>query len=214
MMKFITVLSLILLGSAAPATAQGVSCSTPEPVVGEVSMRWVAAPPLNSAGSMVPAYFQWTAPLAGDYWFDTRLAIGGTILSAGIDAGCSTVFTHSVNGGQGNGFTLAGVQAGDTYLVNSEVANTFGHPENEGALNVVHLTGACQGLATDTFEPNDGSYQGPRLDNGSYIGLWASNSDWDYYTTCLAPGATMQVDAIFSHVDGNLDLDLAVLDPV
>ena len=203
----------IILGSAAPLAAQGTSCATATPIVGEASLRWIGAPPLDISGPMVPAYFQWTAPLAGDYWFDTGSSIGTTELLAGLGTGCGTTFTHNATGGPGDGITLLGVQAGDTYLVNSAVRFS-GHPANEGALNVVRLTAACQGLGDDIFEPNDGSFQGPIVQDGNYTGLWASNFEWDYYTMCLAPGATMQADVFFSHADGNIDFHLGLLDPI
>ena len=68
-------------------------------------------------------------------------------------------------------------------------------------------------LSPDTFEDNDTCVEAKDLGPGLYLDLEVSDSDPDYFTFCVEPGATVTADIAFLGLASNLDLRLRRFTP-
>lgn len=72
-------------------------------------------------------------------------------------------------------------------------------------------TDPCVGAADDGLENNDSCVAAVSMGDGVQTGLFASKSDADFYSICVAAGETLNADIYFTHANG--DLDMFLYDP-
>jgi hypothetical protein len=99
-----------------------------------------------------------------------------------------------------------GLSAGDQILVQ---VGGFGVTSGTGTLNITSSTSSCAGAVDDMFEDNDECSQAVGIGNGTYIGLFTSRLDWDFYRISVDPGSTLAIDASFTHALGDVDIFLS-----
>jgi hypothetical protein len=75
-------------------------------------------------------------------------------------------------------------------------------------LDVSTAPDPCQATPDDAFEDNDDCANATPITDGTYPGLFIINGDKDNFSTCVADGATIQVDILFSDALGDTDLFL------
>jgi hypothetical protein len=99
---------------------------------------------------------------------------------------------------------------GDSVAINSAGAIVTGASgEDGGPGDPLPYAGAAYIFCVDDdLEENDDFAQATVSLPGSYPGLQVCGGDDDYYVVALAAGDTLEVDALFSHAAGNLDLAL------
>jgi hypothetical protein len=138
------------------------------------------------------AYYQWTAPAAGDYQFDTEGSTFDTQLSLHLGTGCAaTCSFHDDDGGSGllSRIQLTGALAGDTYLI-----QVGGYTGNQGAgnLNIGPVIVPCAAL--DALEPNDSCVAPATLVAGNYPNLSTSfTTDSDFFDVVVPAGNILTV---------------------
>ncbi|MCA9000683.1 MAG: hypothetical protein KDB61_02085 [Planctomycetes bacterium] len=150
-------------------------------------------------------FFQWTAPAAGDYVFDTFGVAWDTKLSVHTGVGCTAscgAYNDDTNGLQSE-VILLGLQAGDPVLIQ---VGGYGSSEGTGSFNIASYVDPCATAVDDTYEDNDDCANASPIGDGSLTGLFVSQSDKDHYATCVGPGSTLVVDLSFTHANGDLDL--------
>lgn len=69
----------------------------------------------------------------------------------------------------------------------------------------------CAGIPDDGLEDNDSCGSALAMGDGSNPGLFVSKTDSDFYELCVPAGGTLDVDAFFTHDNG--DLDIFLYDP-
>jgi hypothetical protein len=124
------------------------------------------------------------------------------------DASCSTLLDSSTsnNNNESVTFDYPG-QLFETYIV--EVFLDGGNDCTPYSLDISHAPydPPCQG-PDDGFEDNDACNQATPIGNGANPGLYVEKADADYFEVCVDSGATLFVDALFTHADGDLGLYL------
>lgn len=152
-------------------------------------------------------WFRWTAPSNGGFKVTT---CGGTTLRTrlaiydGVD--CVNYPLISCVGGtctdQSDVAFLA--QAGNEYLI--RLGSRFVGESGSGTFDI--RVDPCPLQADDVFEDNDVCTQATPLGNGTFQNLTIAKTDADYYSFPVADGGTLQVDVLFSHADGDIDMFL------
>ena len=66
----------------------------------------------------------------------------------------------------------------------------------------------CAGIADDGLEDNDSCGAALAMVDGAQPNLFVSKSDPDFYELCVPGGGTLDVDALFTHDNGDLDIYL------
>ncbi|MEZ6018842.1 MAG: hypothetical protein R3F17_01720 [Planctomycetota bacterium] len=206
-----------LLCSVGSAVGQnGDSCSNATPITGLPSLTWNTANyhhnPLNPGGpceislGFDDRYFFWTAPAGGNYQFDTLGATWNTELSIYDGSDCSAACLAFDDGilGMFSAIQIENVQAGHVYLIRSAVQDDPLPPY--GGLRIREVEPGCLFSEDDALE-NPGRYddQVP-IGNGTYSNLKLRYRDLDSFLVCVGAGSTLQVDAFFSHAQGNIEL--------
>ena len=75
-------------------------------------------------------------------------------------------------------------------------------------LDISSAPDPCNAVADDTFSPNHGCGTPATLTPGTYTGLTSFFTAPDFFEVTIAPGKRMEVEALFSHAAGNIDLKL------
>ena len=215
-------LASCLLGLSASAVGQGDTCSSATPVAGLGTFTFNSTGNGNSffnggaacgglsLGLYRDVFWQWTAPAAGDYQFDTFGTGFNTMISIHSGSACSATCLdfndNSASSLQSRVFAL-GVNAGDRILV-----QIGGRPGGvihygPGQLNIRALVDPCAGMPDDRFEDNDTLAQAVPLAAGAYAGLKASTIDEDFYAVTLQPGENISTRVLLPVV-GDVDLEL------
>ncbi|MCP4872219.1 MAG: hypothetical protein GY898_26245, partial [Proteobacteria bacterium] len=173
--------------------------------------------PFTAAGPLAAgAYPGLHACLADEDWFEIDLTAGEELtvdlsfahIEGDIDM---EVFDSAANSvGLGNSstdnesVTYTAATTG-TYLLQvllfSDSGSVVGNPYD---LDVaITPPPACP---SDSLEPNDSQITGAPVTDGSYPGLSACTGDDDWYLLELLAGETLELDLIFSHAEGNIDV--------
>ncbi|MBL4771832.1 MAG: hypothetical protein JKY61_12000 [Planctomycetes bacterium] len=149
-------------------------------------------------------FWQWTAPANGDYTFDTLNSNYDTKLSVhlGVGSAATCADYNDDTFGLLSEVSLDGLAAGDTVLIQ---IGGFGSDSGTGSMNITHFVDPCDGVPDDAFEDNDDCASATVIGNGANTGLFVTRSDPDFYTFCVAAGASVQIDLLFTSVQGNVD---------
>ncbi len=171
----------ILTGSEA-GFAQGADCANAQAISGVTQINFVC----HSNGY---AFYQWTAPQAGSYFFEYRGSIHSLFyLDVDPGVGCAATGGITIIGAGGSGgFPGEGSvtvnNAGDTFLLTCL--------DQPGGVGQLTIRNDCIGLTPDVFEPNDTCARATVLSNGFYSSLNLDYEERDLYQLCVAPGDTL-----------------------
>ena len=152
-------------------------------------------------------WFRWTAPATGGYVitdcgntpFQTRYNIydfqACPVTSAPLvdcgQSGCSGMGTRI-------SFPTVG---GQDYLIRVGAKNF----NQSGAGQFTLTFDPCWQIPDDGFEENDSCDTPTAIGDGTYPGLKSQKYDHDWFVIDVDNGATLQVDAIFLHANGNIE---------
>ena len=214
-MKTMFAFHLAILGFVltAEGVSQGNSCATAHPIAGfgltffdttqGGQSNHAAGTVCNpySMGTAFEGFFQWTATEAGDVRFEVSDGSLDLRISAFDGVGCNA--TCIANGSGGNSpsgpirfVEIQDVQVGDSILL--MIANTAGLVgSGSGQQGVLRVSGAVCNLATatdDPFEPNDTCTSPRSIGSGYHPGLWAHESNLDYFHIIIPPLHTGTVE--------------------
>ncbi len=150
------------------------------------------------------AFWQWTAPAPGDYTFDTLNSGFDTKLSVhlGIGSAATCADYNDDTYGLQSEVRLSSVAAGTQVLIQ---VGGFGSDSGSGFVNITHFVDPCTALSDDTLEDNDDCATASVVGNGALTDLFVSKSDKDHYAFCVASGATVNVDLLFTSANGDVD---------
>ena len=152
-------------------------------------------------------FWVFTVPAAGDYTFDTFGSSFDTKISVHSGSGCaaSCIGYNDDTGGLQSEVSAPGLQVGDQILVQVGGDGTsFGG----GTLNVSTFVDPCANSVDDMLEENDDCGQEAAIGSGPFPGLFCSKTDWDYYSVSVLDGDTLQIDILFTHSLGDMDIFL------
>ena len=125
-----------------------------------------------------------------------------------LDAQCGTYETYS-NYQAGNetiSYTNFGVTPEDVHfeVVGYDSAYDCGSYD----VTITTMPDPCNAVPDDGFSPNHGCGSAATLVSGTYTGLQVFYQYADYYAVTVQPNQRLDVDALFSHNAGNIDLKL------
>ncbi|MFT5048993.1 MAG: hypothetical protein ACI8QZ_000382 [Chlamydiales bacterium] len=197
------------------ANAQGSDdCATAQSIVGLGVFPFdnnTATPdgPADCNGQTVrkDVWFDWIAPSTGDFkvktcnltTLDTRVAVYDgvtcppTLLLVCAHGGCinqTIVDFPAVNG--------------QHYLI--RVGSRMVGDGGSGSFRIVE--NPCGLIPDDAFEDNDDCASAIPMVDGSYPGLYVDKTDPDWWSFDLDPGANLNVDILFTHATGDIDVYL------
>ncbi|MEZ6018840.1 MAG: hypothetical protein R3F17_01710 [Planctomycetota bacterium] len=208
-----------LLLSAAPLSGQGGdTCSSPTIITGFPSVYWDSGyyhhnamspgSPCEVSLDYDDHYYRWTAPVDGNYQFDTYGATWDSQIAIydGMDCSATCLAFDDSSFGFYSGIQLENVQAGHVYLIRSAVQDVS-HPPF-GGLRITLVEPGCLVTEDDRFEDPNLFHEQVPIGNGTYTNLKLRTLDFDGYLVCVGAGDTLQVDALFSNAEGNLALGL------
>ncbi len=121
--------------------------------------------------------------------------------------GSGTVLDSSSTSNNSENVSFTVVTAGTYYLhvlLYADAGSTLG---NTYSLNVSVSGSNPVGCPVDTFEPNDTPTTAPTMSLGSYPNLGACGDD-DYYAIPLTSGDSINMDVLFTHAEGDIDIEL------
>ncbi len=217
MLRFKTTLPALALVLVGGAFAQGDDCSSALAIgaTGSFSFDTSAntTTGFDGGGSCAggddidfDAFYQWTAPMAGDFFFITENSTFDTQISVHAGVGCAaTCVAHDDDSGAGltSSIFLTGIDMGDTFLI--QVGGALGG-QGAGMLHII--AEYCSTTPDDAFEDNDDCATATPMVDGTYLNLFSTIGDKDHYSVCVADGSTLDVDLLFVHWNGDLDLFL------
>ncbi|HPF12785.1 MAG: hypothetical protein H6830_12040 [Planctomycetes bacterium] len=154
-------------------------------------------------------FFAWTVPTTGDYVFDTlsttwdtQLAIyaGDCALTVCLGSNDDVLYPQNLSA-LTSAVPVTGLLVGTPVLI--QIGGWNG-AEGPGTINI-HWD-PCPSAGDDSFEPNDACSNAAPIADGTFPGLLVLDSDRDYYSLCLADGATVSLDLLFSDANGDCDL--------
>ncbi len=150
-------------------------------------------------------FWQWTAPSAGDYEFDTFGSSYDTMMSVHAGVGCAAVCVdhNDDSGSLQSRVTATGVSMGDTFLIQVGAYGTVG---SMGSLNINNYSNPC--IPDDAFEDNDDCANASPVVDGAYTSLMAFDTDPDHYSFCVPDGGFLSADILFLTAQADLDLVL------
>ncbi|MFT7678783.1 MAG: hypothetical protein ACI8QC_002780 [Planctomycetota bacterium] len=152
-------------------------------------------------------FWVFTAPAAGDYVFDTFGSSYDTKLSIhnGFDCNATCADYNDDTGGLQSEVSISGLALGDQILVQ---IGGFGSSFGSGTLNISTFVDPCAASMDDNLEENDDCGQEASIGSGTFNDLFVSKTDWDYYSVDVLDGDTLQVDILFIHSLGDMDIFL------
>ena len=117
-----------------------------------------------------------------------------------LDLGDSTDDNESVT------YTVGAGEAGAYYL---RVSAKFAARNDYWVLTYLNGVGPADPLCPDALENNDDQASATSLGAGSYGLLVCGNpKDNDWFSTAMTTGQTLDLDVLFQHINGNIDLFL------
>ena len=152
-------------------------------------------------------WFKWTAPATGGYVYsDCSSASMQTRVVAYDDQACPVTASPigcSAAGCSGIGTRLSfPTVAGQSYLIRVGSKNF----NQSGTGSFTFTFDNCWNLSDDAYEENDTCETARPMDSGSYLGLYVSKVDADWYELDVEDGAQLVVDCWFTHSTGDIDL--------
>ncbi|MCB9908361.1 MAG: hypothetical protein H6830_11635 [Planctomycetes bacterium] len=192
-----TLLPLAALALSGGALAQGDDCSTATTLTGTGAFSYdttgftTSGFQIGSCGSFNlynDGFFQWTAPAAGDYEFNTQGTGYDTMLMVSAGTGCGATclgFNDDFYGLQSR-VTVLGLTAGQPILV--QLGSYGNATSGPGNLNISVYVDPCSGVPDDAFEDNDTCASPTTLTAGAYTGLHVTSTDSDYYSITIPAG--------------------------
>ncbi|MCA9000682.1 MAG: hypothetical protein KDB61_02080, partial [Planctomycetes bacterium] len=192
-------------------------CSIATPLTGTGAFAWdntgaTTTGFVGGTGTYVSiksdVFYQWTAPAAGDYKFDTFGTTFDTKLAVHAGAGCAATFIdyNDDTGGLQSEVSASGLLAGDQILI--QVGSFGTGTQGAGTLNIYSWVDPCTSAVDDGLEDNDDCTTPVALAAGIYTNLFASNGDADYYAITVPAGDDLDVTT----TDLTGDLDYALYD--
>ena len=150
------------------------------------------------------AFWQWTAPAAGDYHFDTLGSSFDTKMSVHAGVGCSATCSDYNDDfiALQSQVTMNGLAVGDMVLIQ---VGGFGVASGVGTLNITAFSDPCTSSADDALEDNDDCATANAMTDGTSTALFVSKSDHDHYAFCVADGDTVVIDLLFATSSGDVD---------
>lgn len=151
-------------------------------------------------------WWTWTAPVTESVRFETCNTNTGfdTRIVVYTSDDCNALVVADCAGQSCNGLskTTFDAVAGQSYLlrVGSRQVGTGG----AGEFRVT--PDPCPSTSDDGLEDNDDCVSAVPATDGTYSNLWCSKADPDWYELCVAPGATLNVDVLFTHATGDIDV--------
>ena len=158
----------------------------------------------NGKNTFRDVWFRWVAPQSGGYKFETcgqsnipvrAVVYDGASCPAGSpiacgDSGCvfDTRFSFPTTAGQ-------------TYLVRVGAKNQT----TSGTGSFTFIFDPCVTTPDDGFEENDDCASAVPVGDGAYPGNVVKKTDTDWFRMDVADGATITVDALFLHSNGNIE---------
>ncbi len=156
-------------------------------------------------------FYEWTAPAAGDYQFDTCGSGYDTKLTVHAGSGCAAVCAGYNDDGPcgalNSEVVVTGVNAGDVFLLQ---VGGFGNASGSGVINIATWVDPCLSFGDDLYEENDTCSTGTALNDGLYGELTISLSDLDMYTFTVPDGGTLDVTCY--HDLAQVDIDMFLYD--
>ena len=156
-------------------------------------------------------FYEWTAPAAGDYQFDTCGSGYDTKLTVHAGSGCAAVCAGYNDDGPcgalNSEVVVTGVNAGDVFLLQ---VGGFGNAAGSGVINIATWVDPCLSFGDDLYEENDTCSTGTALNDGLYGELTISLSDLDMYTFTVPDGGTLDVTCY--HDLAQVDIDMFLYD--
>ena len=205
--------SAILLANDDSLWAQGDTCAIPTAISVLQSYPFNSAPfstsGFNGGGLCAPGasninqdvFWQWIAPLAGDFDFDTFGSSFDTQISVHLGTGCSAqceAYNDDAPGTLDSAVRVFGLNAGDQVLVQ---VGGWDMAAGIGVLNIQQYINPCNGLPDDTFEPNDSCANPAALLAAPYSGLHVDISDPDFYSISVPAGFQLSLQEDFDSND-------------
>lgn len=121
-----------------------------------------------------------------------------------FDSGCSWITADGVS----VGYTHVGNTPG-ILVVGASLDNSGSQvPCAQYDLDIQVSDDPCLGLADDAYEDHDSCNTALRLSNGTYTGFHVNLWDKDFLEFCVPAGSTVNVDALFPHALGDVDMFL------
>ena len=149
-------------------------------------------------------FYEWTAPAAGDYEFDTIGSTFDTKMNVHAGAGCTATCVAGDDDGGGNltsKVSVTGVNAGDVFLVQ---VGGFGTSAGSGQLNVSTFVDPCQVNPPDQFAPNHSCSAPAAIGDGLYS-LNVCKNEPDYFALTIPAGGTVDINVIFATATADVD---------
>ncbi len=213
MKLFLTCAAAALLTTGAAAQG-GDDCVNATPIAMHGLYNWNNSTATNSGvndcnGLPVrkDLWFAWTAPTTERVRFetcntitafDTRIAVYD-----GLD--CNNLILLGCNTGgcvpRGTKVDFDAV-AGQSYLLRTGSRRVG--DSGPGQFRII--PDPCPTSSDDGLEDNDICADHVAIADGTYNNLWCSKSDPDWYSFCVAPGDTLNIDVLFTTADGDVDI--------
>jgi hypothetical protein len=153
-------------------------------------------------------WYRWTAPstggfkvsLCGGVTFATRL-----VVYDGPNCGSLVPITCAAGNCTLQSYVLFSAVSGHQYLLR------LGNRQNGAAGGngtFAISSDPCPGYQDDAFEDDDTCSASALVGNGTYLGLLVRKIDPDWYEIPVPDTATMQIDVLFTHANGDIDIFL------
>ncbi|MBL4770970.1 MAG: hypothetical protein JKY61_07485 [Planctomycetes bacterium] len=173
------------------------TCSTPLPLApGTYVNLWTGVDDSD--------FFAVTIPRNSSYSFSIDRGYGAALMRA-FHSECSPLLG-------GNGVSINGSNPSSTPLELVIEVYVRDHQSDPGCasydLTVDSYFDSCLIFVDDSFEPNNSCQTSTRLVDGTYANLQVRYADADFYWFCVGAGATLNLDVLFTHAEGNVDLGL------
>ncbi|MEM7117701.1 MAG: Calx-beta domain-containing protein [Chloroflexota bacterium] len=148
-------------------------------------------------------------PASGDE--SVQYATSNGTATAGSDYTATSGTVSFGAGEQSHSFTVdissdSDVENHETFMVtlSSPTNAALGEPST-ATVTILDDDSACP---NDGYEPNDSLAVAASITVGSYPNLVICSADVDYYSFSVAADQTIELNALFAHADGNLEMSL------
>ncbi|MCA9000599.1 MAG: hypothetical protein KDB61_01655, partial [Planctomycetes bacterium] len=199
-------------------------CSTAQPLSGTGTFQWdnrtASTSGFDGGGScgaesatiQHDVFYQWTAPNAGHFSFDTFTTSFNTKMSLHAGVGCTATcagYNDDTTWGQSE-VKLWWLNAGDQVLIqlgSYATASSTVEATGIGVLHIEEFSDPCHYLAPDdSFEDNDSCGSPTPLPFGTHPNLWVSNADQDWYSFTIPAGHILFLER--TNISGQVGLVL------
>ncbi len=148
-----------------------------------------------------PDFFSIAIPANQILTFDHTVTSSGFLDFDIYDASCTLLDTEFGD------FDYPGGPAGTTIIVEI-IRTSTGSTCDTYDLDISFNPDPCAGFPDDAFEDNDDCATATPVSDGTYAGLAITENDKDHYSFCVADGATVACDILFTDAIADLDFFL------